>query len=226
MFTEAASKAIAIVHINNRWRYLSSFTLRLYSLHFLDRKVREPRTGFEIKSIFLWRWYIKVTITILNIIHRPVFYLKHDISETGFYYDMVVWRTNSLLAGIKSFSIRHAPVFVKTSRFEYQPYYEITWLRFLWGFHHILRANFVRGAFIFSNKTKTTSVVWVRERTIPTNRQPLVGEVSANFLRIEGAKWSAWLIPTAVFSVPRPDPSYSQIIIYYHITISETEKSK
>jgi hypothetical protein len=29
-------------------------------------------------------------------------------------------------------------------------------------------------------------MVWVRERTIPTERPPLVGEVIANFLRIEG----------------------------------------
>jgi hypothetical protein len=29
-----------------------------------------------IRSIGLWRWYINVTITILDIIHRPVFYLK------------------------------------------------------------------------------------------------------------------------------------------------------
>jgi hypothetical protein len=35
-------------------------------------------------------------------------------------------------------------------------------------------------------------MVWVRERTIPTERPPLVGEVIANFLWIEGATWSAW----------------------------------
>jgi hypothetical protein len=38
-------------------------------------------------------------------------------------------------------------------------------------------------------------VPWVLERTIPTKRQPLVGEVSVNFLWIEGATWSAWRIP-------------------------------
>jgi hypothetical protein len=27
-------------------------------------------------SIGLWRWYINITVTILDIIHRPVFYLK------------------------------------------------------------------------------------------------------------------------------------------------------
>jgi hypothetical protein len=26
---------------------------------------------------------IKITITILDIIHHPVFYLKHDVAETG-----------------------------------------------------------------------------------------------------------------------------------------------
>jgi hypothetical protein len=35
-------------------------------------------------SIGLWLWYINITITILDIIHRIVFYLKLDISETGF----------------------------------------------------------------------------------------------------------------------------------------------
>jgi hypothetical protein len=48
---------------------------------------------------------------------------------------------------------------------------------------------------------KKNSMVWVRNRTIPTERPPPVVEVIANFLRIEGATWSAWRIPTAVFSV-------------------------
>jgi hypothetical protein len=54
---------------------------------------------------------------------------------------------------------------------------------------------------IIIKKLKLNSMVWVRERTIPTERPPIVGEVIANFLRIEGATWSAWRIPTAVFSV-------------------------
>jgi hypothetical protein len=39
---------------------------------------------------------------------------------------------------------------------------------------------------------KKNSTVWVRERTIPTERPPPVGEVIANLLRIEDATWSAW----------------------------------
>jgi hypothetical protein len=37
-------------------------------------------------SIDLRRWYINVTITILDIIHRPVFYLKQNVSVTGFFF--------------------------------------------------------------------------------------------------------------------------------------------
>jgi hypothetical protein len=41
-------------------------------------------------------------------------------------------------------------------------------------------------------------VAVVRKRTIPTERQPLVGEVSANILLVEGVAWSAQRITTAV----------------------------
>jgi hypothetical protein len=41
-------------------------------------------------------------------------------------------------------------------------------------------------------------VALVRERTIPTERPPLVGEVSANFLWIESVAWAAQRIPTVV----------------------------
>jgi hypothetical protein len=53
---------------------------------------------------------------------------------------------------------------------------------------------------------KKNSMVWVRERTIPTERPPLVGEVIANFLRIEGATWSASRIlrPYSRFSRQEP----------------------
>jgi hypothetical protein len=41
---------------------------------------------------------------------------------------------------------------------------------------------------------KNSSVAWVCEWIIPTEWPPLAGEVSANFLRIQGATWSAWRI--------------------------------
>jgi hypothetical protein len=41
-------------------------------------------------------------------------------------------------------------------------------------------------------------VALVRKRTIPTERPPLVGEVSANILQVEGFVWSSQRIPTAV----------------------------
>jgi hypothetical protein len=45
------------------------------------------------------------------------------------------------------------------------------------------------------------SVPLVHERTIQTARQSLVGEVSANFLRIESVAWSTRRISAAVISV-------------------------
>jgi hypothetical protein len=30
-----------------------------------------------MQSLGLWRWYINITVTVLDINHRPVFYLKH-----------------------------------------------------------------------------------------------------------------------------------------------------
>jgi hypothetical protein len=48
---------------------------------------------------------------------------------------------------------------------------------------------------------KNNSVVSVQKRAIPTERPPLVNKVSANFVRIEGATWPVWRIPTAIFSV-------------------------
>jgi hypothetical protein len=49
-----------------------------------------------------------------------------------------------------------------------------------------------------SFKSKLNSVALVHKRTIPTERPPLVGEVSANFLQVEGVVWSAQRIPMAL----------------------------
>jgi hypothetical protein len=49
-------------------------------------------------------------------------------------------------------------------------------------------------------RTKKNYVALVRERTTPTEWQPIVNEVSANFLMIEGVARSAQRIPRAVFS--------------------------
>jgi hypothetical protein len=54
-----------------------------------------------------------------------------------------------------------------------------------------LQLQFVSCVPVILDCTKLNSMVRVRERTIPTERPPLVGEVIANFLRIDGATWSA-----------------------------------
>jgi hypothetical protein len=50
--------------------------------------------NLKIRSISLWRRRINIRVNIiLSVIHRPVFYLKHDVSETGFCLRLQVIRT-------------------------------------------------------------------------------------------------------------------------------------
>jgi hypothetical protein len=62
-------------------------------------------------------------------------------------------------------------------------------------------SDVTRGEWNTTTYIKLNSVALVRERPIPTERPPLVGEVSANVLRIEGVAWSVRRIPTSVISV-------------------------
>jgi hypothetical protein len=43
-----------------------------------------------MRSIGPWRWYINIIVTVLDIIHRTVFYLKRGFSETGFFFCLQV----------------------------------------------------------------------------------------------------------------------------------------
>jgi hypothetical protein len=43
---------------------------------------RENIVYWGVRSIGLWRWYINITITILDIIHRPLFFKTH-LNSTG-----------------------------------------------------------------------------------------------------------------------------------------------
>jgi hypothetical protein len=38
----------------------------------------------DCSSVVLWRCYINIIVTILDIIHALSFYLIYDVSETGF----------------------------------------------------------------------------------------------------------------------------------------------
>jgi hypothetical protein len=57
-------------------------------------------------SIGLWRWYINTTITVLDIIHRPAFYLKYNNSETGFCLSLQVDPTQVSPIGRASLCLR------------------------------------------------------------------------------------------------------------------------
>jgi hypothetical protein len=53
-------------------------------------------------STGLWRQYINVTITILDIIDRPVFYLKHSVSAIDSILRNDFWETGKLSSGLTS----------------------------------------------------------------------------------------------------------------------------
>jgi hypothetical protein len=61
-----------------------------------------------------------------------------------------------------------------------------------------LTVNKIEPHEILHRKSKINSAALVHKRNIPTEWPPLVGEVSANFLRIECAACPAQRIPTAV----------------------------
>jgi hypothetical protein len=77
---------ITILHIIHRPVFYLKLNSTLYVCSHLTgitlRLHYEPNR--LILSVGLWRRYINITITILDIIDRPAFYLKHNVSETGF----------------------------------------------------------------------------------------------------------------------------------------------
>jgi hypothetical protein len=44
----------------------------------------------DYQQAIFWTGHIFVTTKIPDIIHRPVFYLKHDVSESGLYLHLQV----------------------------------------------------------------------------------------------------------------------------------------
>jgi hypothetical protein len=69
------------------------------------------------------------------------------------------------------------------------------------GLYRTLRLKWLREITDFPKRSrpkKLNSVAVVRKQTRPTERPPLIGEVSANLLRVEGVAWSGQPIPTAV----------------------------
>jgi hypothetical protein len=74
-----------------------------------------------------------------------------------------------------------------------------------------------------SKKKKLNSMVWVRERTIPTERQQLVGEVIANFCgRVPRSQRDGSLRPYSRFSRQGP-PLFYQVAPQLYSRCSRTE---
>jgi hypothetical protein len=77
---------ITILDIIHRPEFYLKLNSTLYVSPYLTRSI--VRLRYEpnrlMLSIGLWRWYINITIAILHVIHRPVFYLIRNISETWY----------------------------------------------------------------------------------------------------------------------------------------------
>jgi hypothetical protein len=65
---------------------------------------------------------------------------------------------------------------------------------------NLIEEGLLRHVFINVCFSLSLSVAVFRKRNIPIERPPLVGEVSAKLLWVEGVAWSAQRIPTAVNS--------------------------
>jgi hypothetical protein len=74
---------IAILNIIHRPVLYLKLSSTLYVCPYLTRNTLRLRyeSNRLMLSVGLWRWYINIMITILDVIHCPAFYLKRDISE-------------------------------------------------------------------------------------------------------------------------------------------------
>jgi hypothetical protein len=80
---------LTAVKIFTSWAQLNIyFTLLIHNNDYTSVVCNPFKTllwdNFLLRYIGLWRWYINININIMDIIHRLVFNLKHDVSETGF----------------------------------------------------------------------------------------------------------------------------------------------
>jgi hypothetical protein len=53
------------------------------------KHITSPLRAQQVNAIYRFvTMVINITVTVLDIIHRPFFYLKREVSETGFYKDI------------------------------------------------------------------------------------------------------------------------------------------
>jgi hypothetical protein len=119
-------------------------------------------------SIGLWRFYINTTITNLVIIHRRIFYINHDVSET---------ELSPFSGGTRSVGPNRASFCLGVLLQRYTIKLERQETMFC------TRNNSKDINLSFFQFVRKNSVAWVRERTIPTE---FVGEDSANFYKVRG----------------------------------------
>jgi hypothetical protein len=131
----------------------------------------------QIRSIDLWRWHINITITILDIIHHPVLYRKHGISETGFSLRLQEEPTQVGPLERASLCLRLMTENVKNRD------------------SHMGKSPLKLGVPLYKLCGLSPWANYTYRATAACRRS------DCQLLRIKGATWSAWRIPPAVFSV-------------------------
>jgi hypothetical protein len=151
-------------------------------------------------STGLWRWYINITITILDIIHRPVFYLKLNVSETGICLRLQVESTQ--------FSpIDRASLCLWTPAIT-----PICWILYLssGGTYKVLLSRYSYYLPFTSNTRNNTNIIY-KANTAQTNKlelifsrpeTPRMRELTSVFSYMHW-KFEAWRILTLVFGLCR-----------------------
>jgi hypothetical protein len=77
---------VIIIELHTKRTILHLVNIQLYLIQFQFNKLC-PRMEISMPAyhqVLVAHSFLYVTITILHIIHRPVFYLKLNVSETGF----------------------------------------------------------------------------------------------------------------------------------------------
>jgi hypothetical protein len=67
------------------YRFVTIFYLKLNSIGLSVPRRKHITSPLQAQQVIgLWRWYVTITITILDITHRPFLHIKYNVSETGF----------------------------------------------------------------------------------------------------------------------------------------------
>jgi hypothetical protein len=72
------------------WKTIDSLLNNIIFAFLLQNSDIWQNHSYSYITALFKHWYINVLITILDNVQHPVFYLKHDVSETEFYLPSLI----------------------------------------------------------------------------------------------------------------------------------------